>query len=438
MTLEADVRAAAVDPQKLEALYQAARRQGETDTFRSTLLTLHENAPDNLLYAAWYHRLQSTTGDEAKPRRAVNWIAALPLSVLTGLIFWALSDFDRLLVAGVIPQLLLWWSPIATMSALTFLAITARQHIGRAAALGLGLLTVAAYAVLLAPTLDPRWKVQQYVIVAAIHLPLLSWIGLGISVLGLNSSTADRFAFLIKSIEVMITAGLYLAAGMAFGGLTVGMFAALGIDLPDIWLRLIAAGGFGLLPVLAVATIYQPGVPPSEQDFEQGLSRFIATMMRLLLPLTLAVLVIYCLFIPFNFRAPFEDRDLLIVYNLMLFGVLGLLVGATPLRPDDLPPSTQRWLRRGIVAAAAITALISIYALSATISRTLGGGVTINRLAIIGWNVINIGILFWLLFAQLRARPDRWIAALQGVFSRATNAYLLWALFLLLGVPLVF
>jgi hypothetical protein len=358
--------------------------------------------------------------------------------VLTGLIFWALSDFDRLLVADVIPQLLLWWSPIATMSALIFLAITARQHAGRAAALGLGLLAATAYVVLLAPTLDPRWKTEQYVIVAAIHLPLLCWIGLGISVLGFNSSTADRFAFLIKSIEVMITSGLYLGAGVAFGGLTVGMFAALGIDLPDIWLRLIAAGGFGLLPVLAVATIYQPGVPPAEQDFEQGLSRFIATLMRLLLPLTLAVLVIYCLFIPFNFRAPFEDRDLLIVYNLMLFGVLGLLVGATPIRPGDLSPSMQKWLRRGIIAAAAMTVLISIYALSATISRTIGGGLTINRLTIIGWNVINIGILLWLLFVQFRARPDNWTGALQGVFSRATNAYLIWAMFLLLGVPLMF
>jgi hypothetical protein len=72
MTLDAEIRAAEADPQKLEALYQAARQQGETEAFRSALTALHENAPDNLLYAAWYYRLQSTTGDVAKPRRGVD------------------------------------------------------------------------------------------------------------------------------------------------------------------------------------------------------------------------------------------------------------------------------------------------------------------------------------------------------------------------------
>ncbi len=60
-------------------------------------------------------------------------------------------------------------------------------------------------------------------------------------------------------------------------------FAALGIELPELVLRLIAAGGVGLLPVLAVATTYDPRVRPAEQDFDQGLSRFVATLMRLLL-----------------------------------------------------------------------------------------------------------------------------------------------------------
>ena len=156
------------------------------------------------------------------------------------------------------------------MSALIFLAVTAKEEHVRAVALGLGLFAAAGYVILLAPGLDLPWKINQYLDLAAIHIPLLCWIALGISVLGFKSSTEDRFAFLIKSIEVMITAGLYLIAGMVFGGITVGMFEALSITLPDIWLRLIAAGGFGLLPVMAVASVYDPTWPPSEQDFESG------------------------------------------------------------------------------------------------------------------------------------------------------------------------
>jgi hypothetical protein len=437
MDFEAEIRAADSDPHKLEQLFLIAKQEGQSTAFRSSLLACYETAPDNLLYAAWYYRLQQITDDPLKPRRGVNWIAAVPLSILTGLIFWALSDVERLVVLDEIPQLLLWWSPIVTMSALIFLALTAKNNYGRAAALGLGLLVATAYALLLAPALDPPWLIDQYIILAALHIPLLCWIALGISVLGFNSNTEDRFAFLKKSIEVMIVAGLYLIAGMVFGGITMGMFAALGISLPDIWLRLIVAGGFGLLPVLAVATVYDPDKPPSEQDFDQGLSQFIATMMRLLLPLTLGVLVIYVLVIPFYFQEPYESRDVLIVYNLMLFGILGLLLGATPIRGDDLSPNLQKWLRTGIIAVAILAVLISVYALSATAFRTVEGGLTLNRLAILGWNGINIGLLLWLLYRQFKDGREKWIESLQSVFSLAANAYMAWGLILLIAVPLI-
>ncbi len=438
MELDSAIREAGSDAHKLEQLYRDERRKGRTGAFRSALLACYEAAPDNLLYAAWFYRLQEVPDDAAKPGRGVNWIVAVPLSLMTGLIFWALSDVQHLQVIDQIPQLLLWWSPIATMSALVYLALTSGKNYGRALALGLGLLATVAYAVILAPMLDPAWKASQFIVLAAIHIPLLCWIALGISVLGFRSSVRDRFAFLIRSIEVMITAGLYLIAGVAFGGITVGMFAALSINLPEIWMRLIAAGGFGLLPVLAIATIYDPRVPPSEQDFDQGLSRFIATMMRLLLPLTLGVLVIYIFVIPFNFLAPYVNRDVLIVYNLMLFAILGLLLGATPIRADSLSPALQTWLRRGIVAVAILVELVGAYALSATVFRTIEGGLTPNRLTIIGWNVINMAILGWLLYRQFRDARGQWVESLQSVFGYATNAYLVWGLFLLIAVPLLF
>jgi hypothetical protein len=216
------------------------------------------------------------------------------------------------------------------------------------------------------------------------------------------------------------------------------MFAAISIEIPEIWMRMIIAGGVGLLPVLAVASVYDPTNVPSEQDFYQGLSRFIATMMRLLLPLTLGVLAIYILVIPFNFLAPYESRDVLIVYNLMLFAIMGLLLGVTPMDADELSPQLQKWLRTGIIAVAILSELVSLYAISATIYRSIEGGLTINRLTIIGWNIINISILFWLIYRQFKDGQEHWVASLKSVFSQATNAYLVWTLFLVIIIPWVF
>ena len=189
---------------------------------------------------------------------------------------------------------------------------------------------------------------------------------------------------------------------------------------------------------MAIATIYDPQLQPEAQDFNQGLSKFVITMVRLLLPLTLLVLVIYICFIPFNFMAPFENRNLLIIYNVMQFAIIGLLIGATPLRVDDLSIKTQTWLRRGIITVAILAVVISLYALSAVIYRTVMDGMTLNRFTIIGWNIINIIILFALLITQPRKSLSGWHERIQKVFSKATIAYLAWSILLILLLPLIF
>ena len=118
-----------------------------------------------------------------------------------------------------------------------------------------------------------------------------------------RADTPNRFAFLIKALEIFIMAGLFAIAGGIFTAITVGLFEALAVTLPDVVMRLIVFGGVGLIPVLAVAVIYDPSVMPAEQSFDEGLSKVIATLMRVLLPLTLIVLVVYLAFIPFRFWA---------------------------------------------------------------------------------------------------------------------------------------
>jgi hypothetical protein len=135
---------------------------------------------------------------------------------------------------------------------------------------------------------------------------------------------------------------------------------------------------------------------------------------------------------------PFKNRDVLIVYNLMLFGIMGLLIGATPVHTEDLSPKLQRALRYGMLAVAILAALVSIYALSATVYRTVEGGITINRLTIIGWNSINIIILVLLIYKQLRYKGENWASHMKSVFSQGMVGYVVWDIFLIVAIPLLF
>ena len=424
-------------PEQLEALYQAARRERQGDQFSADLSECYQQAPDNLLFAAWYYRLQGAPEEVKKKAGAgANWKLAVPLAIANSLIFWGLSDPD-LMLRDHLPVLALLGAPIIALFVMGFLALTAHKHYRRSLVLGAALSLVVALALILAYRVASI-HYTYYLDLMVPHLALLSWAAVGAALTGLKSSAGNRHAFLIKSIEVFITGGLYLIAGVAFGMITLGMFAALSITLPDVLLRLIAAGGAGLIPVIAVVTIYDPTAEPEAQDFKQGLSRFIGTMMRLLLPLTLGVLVIYILIIPFNFLEPFHNRDVLIVYNIMLFAIMGLLVGATPIELPDLSPKLQAALRSGILAVAGLAVLVSLYALSALIYRTATGGITINRLTMLGWNVINISLLLLLLTTQLRTDRRLWNERLKWVFSLGAYAYVGWTLFVILITPIIF
>lgn len=439
MDIEHSIRAAESDAHRLENFFKEARRAGQETGFAQAIRVLHEEFPENLLYSAWFYRLADDEPAEERTGGRFNWLIAAVISVVNGLVFWWLSGLEiSPLLDDRFPYFLILWSPVATASALVFLIIAGKKTFRRSVFVGAILFAAAAYVLLLAAGQATSWLKNDYLMLSFLHLPLLCWAGLGLAELGLKSGVPDRIAFLIKSVEVMVTAGVYLIVGMIFGGITMGMFGALGIELPDLWMRLIIAGGVGLLPVLAVATIYDPAMTPSGQDFSQGLSRFVATMMRLLLPLTLIVLLIYIAFIPFNFFEPFNNRDVLIVFNVMLFGVMGLLLGATPVREAELSPQMQTWLRRGVLGVAALAGLVSVYALAAVIYRTIDGGWTINRLTVIGWNSINIGLLFVLIYRVIRSERIGWIAAQHRVFALATNAYIAWGLFLLIVVPLIF
>ncbi|MBC7260445.1 MAG: hypothetical protein H5T63_00400 [Chloroflexi bacterium] len=428
-----EIRAASHDPQSLENLYRKAQRQNEAEEFTADMLVCYQESPDNILYRAWYYRLQAEPIAMPRAGEGIHWKLAIPLSIAAGLLLWLLSD-PRLVFPNQVPILDIAWAPIEACAVVIFLAVAGRKSFQTIWPILLGLLGFSLYAGIF--TWLPTH--EQYPTLARLHLPLLAWIGVGFYILGLRSHYTDRFAFLVKSIEVFITIGIFAAAGGIFASITFGLFEVLGIRLSDAVVRLLAVGGGGVIPVLAVAIVYHPQLRPVEQGFEQGLSKLISTLMHLLLPLTVLVLVVYLLVIPFNFLAPFRSRDILIVYNAMLFAIMALLIGATPVHENNLPQAYERALRTGILLLAILAVLVSVYALSATVYRTVQDTVTPNRLTVIGWNTINIGILVLLIYQQLKRGQEQWNRSVQRAIGAGAMAYIIWTAFLILALPILF
>lgn len=424
------------NPEQLETLYQSALDAHAGDRFAAAVRASFAETPDNLLFAAWYYRLQRATGGEATTRHAGDWKLAVPLSVALGLVLWALSD-PQLQLPGHIPMLAMLWAPVTALFLIGYLAASARRHVVRSAITVAALTVVTAY-VLWAAQQVPDNTQQTYLTLMLAHLPLLAACAIGLALLGWGSAALDRFAFLTKGFETVATAGVASIAGGIFVALTYVMFQALSVTIPDLYVRLLLAGGAGLIPVLAVAAVYDTRFGPSEQEFRRGFGGILAILTWALLPLTLIVLVVYLCIIPFNFRQPFVNRDVLITYNVMLFAIMVLLLCATPMSARDVPTRWRGVLRAGIALVAALVVLVSLYALSAVVYRTVHGQLTMNRFAVIGWNVVNTGILITLLAKQARAGREDWVEALHSTFRLGTAAYLVWGTALVLTLPWLF
>jgi hypothetical protein len=447
------VQAAASDPARLETLYQSARASGAAQGFAAAIESAYAEEPANLLYSAWHYRLLSAPAAEApatspsdgqaSDRALRQWQVAIPLSILLGFLFWILSAPGLTLSVGNTPAFVLIAPPLAAAFLIGFLAFGERTRLVRAAIFIALLIALTVYANVISPLNGAGYAdaARDYQTLAIIHLPVVAWGLVGLSLVGLRISAASVFAFLTKSIEAIGTGGVFAIAGGMFVVVTYILFETLNITLGDPVQRLLLAGGAGLIPLIAVSAVYDASQSPERQEFRRGFGKILAVLMQALLALSLIVMLIYILVIPFSLSQafnPFDDRNTLIAYNVVLIGVMGVLLGATPFASGDLAPGMQRLVRGGIILLAVMVVGVSVYALAAVLYRTAQDTLTMNRLTIIGWNVINIAILILLLIRQALSGRANWIASLHDTFRWAAILYLGWALFVLVASPLIF
>lgn len=328
------------------------------------------------------------------------------------------------------------WGPMMALGFLAFLYRTERAGEGRRRfAVAAGCVAVAALYVGL--TLGSRSDALAEL--ASAHLLFLSWAAVaGALVAGYRDDRAPQaFSTLVKSAETLLTGGIFFASGMLFAALTYGIFEVLGVTLPENVLVVIAAFGVGAIPLLAFGVAHDPSLSPAAQDGQAGLTRTMRLVARILLPLALFVLLVYVAwFIPTHFLKAFEEREALFVYNATIMAILVLLTVAVS-GPEPVGSETPAVLfRLAVLAMITLTLALNVYALAAVVSRTVDGGLTPNRLAVIGWNVVTLVILGGSAVRLWTRSDEPWVSVLRKAIGTITPLAAAWALVLMLVLPL--
>jgi hypothetical protein len=441
MNLKNQIEGASDDAGGLERLYKQALVAGSEPAFKEAIGRCAAEHPETVLFSAWAYRLdvispfvvgqEGQTVNQSSTRR---WFTAVATSVVLGVVY-ALFARDKPPVpvpSEADPLFWIGWSPLTAIGILFYVALVDRTERRPYRYAGLAVIPIAVY------TAVSVWsRTDDIAILSALHLPFVAWAAIGAALtLGHPDPARQCYAYFVKSVETVLVGGIYFAAGAIFLGLTYGIFAVLGINLPEDDLQTVAAWGIGAIPVLALASVYNPMAAPVAQDWTTGLTRILRILNQLILPLALGVLVVYVFwFVPAYFWRPFQEREVLIVYNATILAILVLLTVVVSGPVDERSPRQDTILRYAVQALVGLTLFLNVYALAAIASRTLNFGLTPNRYAVFGWNIVTLLMLAVVAFRQWRDRSDQWVYSFRESIARVSVLAVAWALWVLIVLP---
>jgi hypothetical protein len=401
------------NPKQLEKLYRNNKA-----AFKMKFNLLYPQLTDNKLADYWNERLNYESPE-------ISWGSSKELT------FVIIAS----LVAGVIAKLpaLLNMSPDLfyqrNIGFIVFPVLTA-YFIWRKS-LSIKKMVIAGVAFLISVifiNLLPADDKSDTLILSCIHLPLLLWAVLGFTYVGDNiRSYHNRLDFLRYNGDLVIMTGLLAIAGGILTGITIGLFSVIGFKIENFYFNYIAIFGGAALPVVATYIT---------QTNPQLVNKVSPVIAKIFSPLVLIMLVVYLVAIFFSGKDPYKDRDFLMVFNFLLIGVMAIILFSVA---ESSKKSENRSGNFILFALSIVTVIVNAIALSAILFRISEWGMTPNRLAILGANILmltNLLMVTFRLFKNVSKKAD--ITEVENSISMFLPVYIVWTIIVIFIFPLLF
>jgi hypothetical protein len=400
-------------PAELERLYQADKL-----AFKRTFLTIYDEIQTHPAARFWYERLSYQTPGFAPGRRYELGIVVI-LSLLAG-------------IAAKIP---VWFQLDAevffsrNVGLLIFPFLTAyfawkRNIRPRSLAIAIGITLLGGCYINLLPKVEPAHTLT----LACLHFPLFLWSLFGWVFAGDEwKQTFRRMEFLRFNADLLIMTGLILIAGVILTGVTFGLFSLIDVDIEAIYIDYVVVLGLVAAPLVGAYVT---------QTNPQLVSRVSPVIATLFSPLVLVTLVAYLATVIVSGKNPYNDRDFLLLFNVLLIGVMAIVLFAMSESTQGKGSNLSRII---VCLLALVTIVVNLVALSAIVFRIAEWGVSPNKLAVLGGNLLILSHLVLVtrrLLATLR-NPAQLPQVEQSIAS-FLPVYSVWTFVVVFIFPLIF
>ncbi|MBS4057955.1 MAG: DUF4153 domain-containing protein [Bacteroidales bacterium] len=274
----------------------------------------------------------------------------------------------------------------------------------------------------------PTGNEADAIILAYLHLPLLMWSIYGLVYIDFDlKDLAKRIAFIRYNGDLAILGAIIMISGGILTGISIGLFSAIDIQAETFYTTYVVIIGLVSVPVVATYIV---------RNYPSLTNKIAPVIAGIFSPLVLITLVIYLLSIMVSGKDPYNDRDFLLVFNGMLLGVMAIIVFSVSETSSGKRQSLNRWI---LLILTGVTLIIDLVALSAIFYRLGEYGITPNRIAVLGSNLLIFGNLLQIFIDFIRVQLGKsHIDVVERTIARYLPVYTLWTIIVVFGFPLFF
>ena len=235
-------------------------------------------------------------------------------------------------------------------------------------------------------------------ILSCIHLVLFLWAVSGFSFVGeVKNTDGKRLDFLKYNGDLLVMTALIVIAAAILTGITIGLFSLIGFNIEEFYFQNIVTFGLPAAPIFATFLI---------RTNPQLVGKVSPVIAKIFSPLVLVMLIIYLIAMIYSGKDPYNDREFLMIFNALLIGVMAIIFFSVAETSRTPKSQAETWI---IFLLSAVTVIVNGIALSAILFRISEWGITPNRVAVLGGNVlilINLLLVTLQLFKVLSKKAD--------------------------------
>lgn len=401
------------NPRQLERLYRT-----DKPTFKRTFKALYPELKDNTLVNYWNERLNFT-------REEISWgsrkdlafviIASIVAGFIAKLPFLLHIKEDvfypRNIGFIIFPALSAYfaWKNKLSTGKIAFIAGTTL----------IGLIFI---------NFLPHVNTSDTLILSCLHLLFFLWSVLGFAFVGeIKNNDEKRLGYLKYNGDLVVMTTLILIAGGIMTGITIGLFELIGFHIEKFYFENVVVFG---LPAAPIVGTYLTQTNP------QLVSKVSPVIAKIFSPLVLVMLVIYLAAILYSGKDPYNDREFLLIFNALLIGVMAIIFFSVAETSKTTKTGPEIWI---LFLLSAVTIIVNGIALSAILFRISEGGITPNRAAVLGSNVlilINLLLVTAQLFKVVSKKADP--TGVGKVISYYLPVYCVWVTIVTFLFPIIF